>query len=267
MILPQIIFGLSSNVLSFINIFVRSVVSTAVLWHGKFPYVTKQAAVLTSCCRHTMFWRHNAGTQCSDVIMQAHNVLTSWCRHTMFWRHGAGTQCSDVMVQAHNVLTSWCRHTMFCPQRQITNAVKCTLLEKLKGLIPTQSPTILPLTDQVRHSDSNKNCTLLSSYAVTSANYLSTFKDSLSVPSSNGWRCDAKIVPKRRQLSTNLRSVTTQKSEHLMYTVATARNHTCHVWPPLQILAVKLAAGCLEHVEVAVVSCGVRRGKGRPQEV
>lgn len=59
----------------------------------------------------------------------------------------------------------------------------------------------------------------------------------------------------------------TQKSEHLIYTVVAARNHTCHVWSPLWILVVQMAAGCLEHVEVDVVSCGVRRGRGRPQEV
>jgi hypothetical protein len=121
----------------------------------------------------------------------------------------------------------------------------------------------------VRQSDSIKNCTLLGNCAATSANYLSKFRDGLSVPPSNAWRWDWRVLPKRRQLSTNPRSVTTQKSEHLIYTVAAARKHACHVGndTPLWILAVHLAAGCLEHVEMAVVSCGVRRGRGRPQEV
>ena len=44
-------------------------------------------------------------------------------------------------------------------------------------------------------------------YTVTSANYLPTFRDSLSVSSSNGWRWDLRVVPKRPLLSTNLRCV------------------------------------------------------------
>jgi hypothetical protein len=116
----------------------------------------------------------------------------------------------------------------------------------------------------VRHSDSYKNCTLLGNYTTTSANYLSKFRDNLLVPSSYGWRWEWRVVPRCRHLSTNLRSVTPQKSERLIYTVAAARSHTCHVWPWLWLLAVQLAAGCLEHVEMAVVSCGVRRWSGRP---
>jgi hypothetical protein len=79
-----------------------------------------------------------------------------------------------------------------------------------------------------------KNCALLGNYAATSANYLSKFWGTLSVPSLDVWRWDWRFVPKRRHLSTNLHSVTTQKSEHLIYTVAAARNHTCHVWLVLQ---------------------------------
>jgi hypothetical protein len=41
----------------------------------------------------------------------------------------------------------------------------------------------------------------------------------------NTWTCDREVVPKRRQLTSNLRHVTSQKNENLTYTAAKDWNH------------------------------------------